>query len=252
MQVDGDWLPGGRWLTKDLASVNDAGGVGFHPAWSAGASTVARFQGKAFGASGTLGGVFTLSAKRRTKMASFSTSSFFAGVGTVCVALTLGFAGGTIITSTPKVETLNRVQQVNASRQLPTPLVQVDSPVQKVETTQAVPPPVEQTSVIAPPVIQPVAQPAIPPQAIAKNEQPAPKADNTEISASEIRKAAREKREQDRRVADRRRKHDIEAAVNAVRAMKRDGVIQAADDGQRLSFFGDDQGRRSSFFGLDQ
>jgi hypothetical protein len=44
----------------------------------------------------------------------FNTTSFFAGVGTVFAAITLGFAGGAMITTSPKVEP-NRLERVAAS-----------------------------------------------------------------------------------------------------------------------------------------
>ena len=44
-------------------------------------------------------------------MAAFSTTSFLAGVGTVFAAVTIGFAGGALITTSPRMEQ-NRVERV--------------------------------------------------------------------------------------------------------------------------------------------
>ncbi len=52
----------------------------------------------------------------------FSTTSYFAGVGTVFAAIMLGFAGGFVISNpSQKVEPPNKVERVNASAPLPKP-----------------------------------------------------------------------------------------------------------------------------------
>ena len=50
----------------------------------------------------------------------FNTTSFLAGVGTVFAAVALGFAGGAMITSSPKVEP-NRLERVTAAAPATTP-----------------------------------------------------------------------------------------------------------------------------------
>jgi hypothetical protein len=51
----------------------------------------------------------------------FNTTSFFAGVGTAFAAITLGFAGGAMITISPKMEP-NRLERVAASAPVITPV----------------------------------------------------------------------------------------------------------------------------------
>ena len=59
--------------------------------------------------------------KRWSTSMAFSTSSFLAGVGTVFAAVTIGFAGGAMIATSPKVEP-NRVERVAASARDNTPI----------------------------------------------------------------------------------------------------------------------------------
>jgi hypothetical protein len=205
----------------------------------------------------------------RTDMA-FSTTSFFAGVGTVFAAITIGFAGGALISTSPKMEP-NRLERVAAGTSVPvaaatkTEKPEVPSvPAEKAEV-QAVPPAVtaknetpetknetpETTTpservVSTPPA--PASQPAVPPQpqpAVAREDVGAQIDNAKKLREGELRKQA-ELRESDRRAEqrrERRKRQEIDAAVDAVKRMQRDGVLQQAtqqDEGPRFGFFGHD------------
>jgi hypothetical protein len=199
----------------------------------------------------------------------FSTSSFFAGVGTVFAAVTIGFAGGAMITSSPKMEP-NRLERVAANTPItaaagmkaetkaetpavaPAPAVKAEAPAAapvlaaKNETPETTAPFDRVISTTQAPVSRqaPVSQQIVPPQpqpAVAK-EDFASQIDNAKkIREGELRKQADAERRADQR---RRKRHEIEAAVNAVRRMQRDGVLQDVvsqqDDAPRLGFFGHD------------
>jgi hypothetical protein len=189
----------------------------------------------------------------------FNTTSFFAGVGTMFAAVTIGFAGGAMLTSSPKVEP-NRVERVaaNTPATIPaaakaeTPAVPSVSNVK--EETPVVPPLIAKNETPETPaapdrVVSTVPAPAaqvVPPQPqpVVAREDVASQIDNAKkIREGELRKQA-EFRESERRVEQRRRKRqEIDAAVSAVRRMQRDGVLQEASQQQespRFGFFGRD------------
>jgi hypothetical protein len=206
----------------------------------------------------------------------FSTTSFFAGVGTVFAAVTIGFAGGALLTtSSPKMEP-NRLERVAASNPPTVAATKAETPaVPSVPTIKA-----EAPAVPAVPVAKVEAPPVPAVQAAARNEtaettampdrvvamtpapaspqvapaQPQPPVvarkdmasliDNAKrLRETELRKQA-DLRESERRAEQRRRKRqEIDAAVDAVRRMKRDGVLQEAaqqDEAPRFGFFGHD------------
>jgi hypothetical protein len=205
----------------------------------------------------------------------FSTTSFFAGVGTVFAAVMIGFAGGALITSSPKMEP-NRLERVAAGNQV------IPAAAAKVAETPAVPSvPVMKAEAVTVPATKPeapapavvakneapetsgpdrvvamtpatAAQPAVPVQAqpvVAKEprDDATSQIDNAKIRESELKKQAADSRESERRTEQRRersrKRQEIEAAANAVRRMQRDGAIQEVtqqDDGPRLGFFGHD------------
>jgi type IV secretory pathway VirB10-like protein len=193
----------------------------------------------------------------------FNTTSFYAGVGTMFAAVTIGFAGGAMLTSSPKMEP-NRLERVaaNTPATIPaaakaeTPVVASVSNV-KAETpavspvlaknetpeTPAAPDRVVSTTPASPAqVVPPQPQPVVAKEV--SREDLAAQIDNAKkIREGELRKQA-EFRESERRVEQRRRKRqEIDAAVSAVRRMQRDGVLQEAsqqDDSPRFGFFGRD------------
>jgi hypothetical protein len=194
----------------------------------------------------------------------FNTTSFFAGVGTMFAAVTIGFAGGAMLTSSPKVEP-NRVERVAANTPATIPAaakaetpavpsianVKAETPTvppvltAKNETPETPAAPdrvVSTTPASAAQVVPPQAQPVVSKEVV--REDVASQIDNAKkIREGELRKQA-EFRESERRVEQRRRKRqEIDAAVSAVRRMQRDGVLQEAsqqDDSPRFGFFGRD------------
>ena len=218
----------------------------------------------------------------------FSTTSFFAGVGTVFAAVTIGFAGGALITTSPKPEP-NRLERVAASNPVTpvtvaaapktesavpsVPAARAEAPpvpaapIVKAETTTAPSTPMAKTetpdnnvtaervismtqaptspqSTAQPPASAQVVAPALPP-VVAKDDTASAIENAKKVRESELRKQA-EWRASERRAEQRRRKHqEIEAAVNAVKRMQRDGVLQQVsqeqqDDTPRFGFFGRD------------
>lgn len=199
----------------------------------------------------------------------FSTSSFFAGVCTVFAAVTIGFAGGAMITSPPKMEP-NRLERVTANTPItaaagtkvetaavPAPAVKAEAPAAAPvlatnETPETTAPPDRVISTApAPSTTQasvsqqaPVSQQIVPPQpqpAVAKEDFASQIDKAKKIREGELRKQADAERRADQR---RRKRLEIQAAVNAVRRMQRDGVQQEAvlqqEDTPRFGFFGHD------------
>jgi hypothetical protein len=194
----------------------------------------------------------------------FSTTSFFAGVGTVFAAVTIGFAGGALLTTSPPKMEPNRLERVAASNpptvaavtkaetpavpSVPTikaeapavPAVQAAARNETAETT-ATP---DRVVAITPAPASPQVAPAQPQQPVVARDDTASQIDNAKrLRETELRKQA-DSKESDRRAEQRRRKRqEIDAAVDAVKRMKRDGVLQEAvqqDEGPRLGFFGHD------------
>jgi hypothetical protein len=193
----------------------------------------------------------------------FSTTSFFAGVGTVFAAVMIGFAGGTLIhTPSPKMEP-NRLERVAASTPaviaaatkaetpaVPSvPTIKAEAPaVPSVLAANATPEIVPSPDRVATTAPAPASPQVIPPQPqpVVARDDVASQFDNAKkVREGELRKQA-ELKESERRAEQRHRKRqEIAAAVDAVKRMKRDGVLQEAaqqDEAPRLGlgFFGHD------------
>ena len=179
----------------------------------------------------------------------FNTTSFFAGVGTMFAAVAIGFAGGALITSSPKTE-LNRVERIAASMPAATPTVKTESveaaplPDRVIPVTpgQAGQQPAAQQQALA----QPAPTPSSP--AVTVSDDAASQASQIE-SAKKVREAELKKetefRKAERREARRirRKRQEIESAASAVRQLRRDGAIQQVSQsspGPRFGFFGND------------
>jgi hypothetical protein len=186
----------------------------------------------------------------------FNMTSFFAGVGTVFAAVMIGFAGGAMITTPPKLEP-NRVERVAAS----TPVVAAKTeapiapsvPAAKTETSETTVtpdrvislPPKPESSQAALPAPQPVAPQ---PQPVMARDDLGSQIDNAKRAReAELKKEAdlrkTERRAQQRR--ERRKQQEIQAAANAVRQMQANGELRqvsrevSQDAGPRFGFFGD-------------
>jgi hypothetical protein len=119
----------------------------------------------------------------------FSTTSFFAGVGTVFAAITIGFAGGAMITTSPKLEP-NRLERVAASAPAVTPsapATRLASIPVATEAKTETPEPAPATDRVIATAPAPSAQPSAPPQPqpVTAKDDSAPQIG----SASKIRKA---------------------------------------------------------------
>jgi hypothetical protein len=191
----------------------------------------------------------------------FSNTSYFAGIGTVVAAVTLGFAVGAMITS-GGVQPPNRLERVASSAVLPASnLHPVDAP----KAAPAEPPAAVPTQAAADdprPVVQ---QPPPPPAIMVKSEaapnanvqQPSPapaivarsedaataRNERASVRSSELKREGYRRRDDERRFAERKKRQEIEDAANAVRQMRRDGVIDQVverDQTPRFSLFGND------------
>jgi hypothetical protein len=178
----------------------------------------------------------------------FNTSSYFTGVATAFAAVTLGFAGGFIVSNTTqKVEPPNRVERVAANAPLPNPQgVQAAAPVAQPETAASVPPAAAPESAAPqtvaeqhPPAQQAAEAPAAAPApAVAKDDA----AELAKIREADL-KAAERKRAQHRRWAERQRHlQELDAATSQVRQIDRgegEVVVQRGPiEMPRLGFFG--------------
>jgi hypothetical protein len=188
----------------------------------------------------------------------FNTTSFLAGVGTMFAAVALGFAGGAMITTSPKVEQ-NRLERVAGASMTPVVAARAVTAVvppataakSDVTETPAADRVIPMTSAATAPAATAQAMPvpsaltSAPPQPVMVRDEATSQVDSAKkLRESELRKEA-ELRKAERRAERReRRKHqDIEAAANAVRQMQRDGgiqVISQRDESPRLGFFGND------------
>ena|ERR1700674_5192351 len=192
----------------------------------------------------------------------FSTTSFFAGVGTVFAAVTIGFAGGAMITTSPKLEP-NRLERVAASAPAVTPSAKAETPATPPATPVATeakaetPDPAPATDRVIAMAPAPSAQPSAPPQPqpVTAKDDSAPQIGSvSKIRESELRRE-REKdsmvQRTERRAEARpqlRKRQEIEAAANAVRQMQRDNAVQEVsqrddsprDGSSRLGFFGNE------------
>jgi hypothetical protein len=194
----------------------------------------------------------------------FSSTSFIAGVGSVVAIVTVGFAGGAMLApSSPKMEPnrLERIASANApaiSAKTETPPVPSMAPVPQpvVAKSETAEMPAPDRSIATTPAA--VAQPVVPasPQPVVAREDVTSQIENAKkLREGELRKQA-EFRESERRAEarrERRKRQEIDAAADAVRQMKRDGVLQQVtqqDDTPRPGLFGDDT-PRPRFFGRD-
>jgi hypothetical protein len=193
----------------------------------------------------------------------FNTTSFFAGVGTVFAAVMIGFAGGALIhTPSPKMEP-NRLERVASSTPaviaaatkaetpaVPSvPTIKAEAPaVPSLLAANATPEIVPSPDRVATTAPAPASPQVIPPQPqpVVARDDVASQFDNAKkVREGELRKQA-ELKESERRAEQRRRKRqEVAAAVDAVKRMKRDGVLQEAaqqDEAPRLGlgFFGHD------------
>jgi hypothetical protein len=197
----------------------------------------------------------------------FSKSSYFAGVGSVFAAIALGFAGGAMITGGTAVQPPNRVERVAAGEALqkssgqpaaasdPQPVAQQPAPA--TASSEAAPAPNIQWPPSTPAVMAKGDEAA---SANTRQSPPAPattarsddalpvRNDQAGDRTAEWKKAAERKRVEERKFAERRKRQDIEQAANAVRQMKRDGVIDPVVqrdeaprfEAPRFGFFGND------------
>jgi hypothetical protein len=200
----------------------------------------------------------------------FSTTSFFAGVGTVFAAMVVGFGGGAMMTSTTRVEP-NKLERAAASTPAPSPVVTAKAQAPEVPSTSTAtapepqpaaarndaaesPPAPDRTVALTPTsASQPV--PSQPAPVIAKNDATSQAETVKKVQDGESsREAAPKKPERHaERHRERRRRQDVESAANAVRQIQRDDYQR--DDGQqevimrryesprespRFGFFGDD------------
>ena len=176
----------------------------------------------------------------------FNTASYFAGVGSVFGAVILGFAGGATITTTARIDPPNRLERVMSSAPLASPTSGGISVQQTDLAAKQMPPSSVNTNTVA------VANPVLPDSRVAEDHPATPAAvlvkepeqdpDLTKLRAVEMRRIADRKRIEARRSSERKKRKEIEAAVNAVRRMKSDGVIQeVADQSSSFGFFGSDR-----------
>ncbi len=188
---------------------------------------------------------------------SFSTTSYFAGVGTVLTALTVGFSGGFFLAPPSEHSEQNRLQRISSTAPISVTAPQTGI-MTRPEATQ--PRSIEITAAgPAPSAQQPARTEAIPIMAKAGEQAAAPevvKAADPVRSASqdvtakseintEKKRAAEVKAEKKRaqRSAERRKQREIELATIAVKRMPWDpGPQQFADrtESPRFGFFGED------------
>jgi hypothetical protein len=190
----------------------------------------------------------------------FSTTSYLAGIGSVVVVLSTGFAGGYFLAKPAQNDPPNRLQRVAASAPLPTPASQpTNSPRQEVAEAAPTTTPAEAappaTPAVAPPQStppQPVAQQAPIPAApvVARDSEPDRGAvEQDRLRAAEISRGAEKKKIEARKIAERQRnQREIEYAAAAVKRMlhdrnaqqmvENDGPETAAPEAPRFSFFG--------------
>lgn len=181
----------------------------------------------------------------------FSAPSFFAGVGTVFAALTVGVMGGAMMTSSPKSEP-NRLERVAAQTpvaareatvtQTPAPGPATTASAGSPETAPAVDRVIATApaKVVEPP--QPATVSAAVPATAAEQDR------TTQIeSARAMREAELKKDRADRQAElrrERRKRREIQAATFAVRQLRRDVIADQAPtrDGGfgSFGFFGND------------
>jgi len=196
----------------------------------------------------------------------FSTTSFFAGVGTVFIAVTLGFLGGAMITTSPQMEP-NRLERVAAGAQATARDASVKAAAPEARSVTAAtqsqepsvaantePAPTSPDRVItlapAPSSPQAIAPQAVAPQPAADTALPVLARDESASQAGSIKKARDDEVKKAKTAARRaerrreRRAREIEAVENSVLQMPRDGraqeMPQRYDGNPRLVFFGNE------------
>ena len=185
---------------------------------------------------------------------SFSTTSYLAGVGSVIAALAIGFSGGFFIAKPTPYAEQNRLQRVTSSAPIASPAPQTAAPAvteARVISTESTPLAVQPTPPETIPVIAKAAEPepapmitkSEPVHAAAEQERDAQSSLNAEKLRAADAKAAERKRIEVRKLAERRKQREIEAAAAAVKRMLRDRDPQQVADGvetPRFGFFGQD------------
>jgi hypothetical protein len=177
----------------------------------------------------------------------FNPTSYFAGIGTVFVAIAVGFGGGLLLTNSAyKSEPPNRLERVASSTPLASPSAPQASPAAAQapgapaaapapvsEPNPSVPPPPQQASASLPQATTP---PPVETTQAANQQQPAVANDPPPSSAREVaakpqdqdndaRKIAERKQAERRKWAERkRRQQELENATVEVRRIDRDDV----------------------------
>jgi hypothetical protein len=188
----------------------------------------------------------------KEQLMAFSTTSYLAGIGSVVVVLSTGFAGGYFLANPAHNDPPNRLQRVAASALPPTSAAQpTNPPKQEVAEAEAAPlaPPVAAPSQSTSP--QPVAQqaPVSAAPVVAMESEPDRGAVEQEKPRADVNRSAEKKKIEARKIAERQRKQrEIEYAATAVRRMLRDrdaqqmvendGPETASPNAPRISFFG--------------
>jgi hypothetical protein len=220
----------------------------------------------------------------------FSSSSYFAGVGTVVAAISLGFAGGAMLT-TSAVQPPNRLERVTSSAPLPPSAPSSPASEQSGGTAPPAPPQQPPQTVAAAPSApaadsQPVQQPQPPAPAridvktdaatnaqqplpaspsVAKIEDAAPAKNeranarpaevNREASRSaEPNREASRKKAEERKFTERRRRQDLQdldEATNVVRQMRHDGPLDEVIERDAAPRLIEGPPRRFGLFGRD-
>lgn len=179
----------------------------------------------------------------------FSTTSYFAGIGTVLAALAVGFSGGFFLAPSSEQIEQNRLQRITSSAPI-MPETETAQP-RSIELTAA-------AAVPAPSTQQPTRPESIPVMAkavetatpsVAKAAEPIRSARQdaaakSEINAEKLRAAeVKAERKRVQRLAERRKQREIDLATVAVKRMPWDpGPQQFADrtESPRFGFFGQD------------
>lgn len=186
----------------------------------------------------------------------FSTTSFFAGVGAMLAAVTLGFTGGALVTGSPSVER-NRLERI-AIAQAPVGESATDKPknLPASASAKALPPPDRVIAITPATASQPITEsiPAVKRETAISHQEREPEetdardtpraTENTQKSRrSEVREYRHLRAERRAEMRRERRRREIDFAANAVRQAQRDGRLQEVsqqDDGPRFGFFGND------------
>ncbi len=182
----------------------------------------------------------------------FSAGSFFAGVGTVCAAVTIGFAGGAMIPASPKQEP-NRLERVMASTSAATPAAREEgssanlrenpyaSEVRRTEPGETSPAPADRVIAMGPPSDTSAQQPRA---RQAQDDRGPQAASPGKIREGHLKRENESSLARAQRTADihppLRKRHGIEAAVAAVRQIPRDDVLEEVSqrfDSPRAGFF---------------